>query len=215
MYCRTDIVETRKGFVQGRTITQLDGEFRLNPVDVFLGIPYALPPIGPRRWETDRFQTDTDKHKFEQSENNETKGRPFQNLWINLYWLKTIRFCCVVFAVREISCMERFQVTFNGRAEMVLIFVGRMFSIISDQFTDSTIFQNFCKWNVDTRLWSLAPATNNLYGVFFSPLLQTSITTLSCFAFLHSNSCYIYSVKLSFSFSHEERSLLIICWHSD
>ena len=25
------------------------GEFRLDPVDVFLGIPYALPPIGPRR----------------------------------------------------------------------------------------------------------------------------------------------------------------------
>ena len=81
MYCRTDIVETRKGFVQGRTITQLDGEFSLNPVDVFLGIPYALPPIGPRRWETVRLQTDTDiKNKCKQSENNETKARPFQRL---------------------------------------------------------------------------------------------------------------------------------------
>ena len=73
---RTEPVETRKGLVQGRTITLLggesdlfkvwwrssiilqsvkieilfcSGEFRLDPVDVFLGIPYALPPIGPRR----------------------------------------------------------------------------------------------------------------------------------------------------------------------
>ena len=47
---RTDIVETKKGFVQGRSITLLGGEFQLNPVDVFLGIPYALPPVGPRRY---------------------------------------------------------------------------------------------------------------------------------------------------------------------
>ena len=48
---RTDIVETKKGFVQGRSITLLGGEFQLNPVDVFLGIPYALPPVGPRRYK--------------------------------------------------------------------------------------------------------------------------------------------------------------------
>ena len=47
---RTEVVETRKGLVQGRSITLLGGEFRLDPVDVFLGIPYALPPVGPRRW---------------------------------------------------------------------------------------------------------------------------------------------------------------------
>lgn len=47
--CRTEVVETKKGFVQGRSITQLGGEFHLDPVDVFLGIPYALPPVGPRR----------------------------------------------------------------------------------------------------------------------------------------------------------------------
>lgn len=50
MIARTEVVETRKGLVQGRSITLLGGEFRLDPVDVFLGIPYALPPVGPRRW---------------------------------------------------------------------------------------------------------------------------------------------------------------------
>jgi len=43
-------VATRKGLVQGRTITLLGGEFALDPVDVFLGIPYASPPVGPRRF---------------------------------------------------------------------------------------------------------------------------------------------------------------------
>ena len=47
---RTEVVETKKGFVQGRSITLREGEFHLDPVDVFLGIPYALPPIGPRRF---------------------------------------------------------------------------------------------------------------------------------------------------------------------
>merc|ERR1719410_502751 len=50
MFPRTEVVETKKGFVQGRSITLLGGEFRLDPVDVFLGIPYALPPVGPRRF---------------------------------------------------------------------------------------------------------------------------------------------------------------------
>lgn len=50
MFPRTETVETRKGSLQGRTITLLGGEFKLEPVDVFLGIPYALPPVGPRRF---------------------------------------------------------------------------------------------------------------------------------------------------------------------
>ena len=36
----------RKGKVEGRTISLVGGEFGLDPVDVYLGIPYALPPIG-------------------------------------------------------------------------------------------------------------------------------------------------------------------------
>ena len=36
----------RKGKVEGRTISLVGGEFNLDPVDVYLGIPYALPPVG-------------------------------------------------------------------------------------------------------------------------------------------------------------------------
>ena len=36
----------RKGDLQGRTITLKGGAYPLEPVNVFLGIPYALPPTG-------------------------------------------------------------------------------------------------------------------------------------------------------------------------
>ena len=36
----------RKGDLQGRTITLKGGAYPLKPVNVFLGIPYALPPTG-------------------------------------------------------------------------------------------------------------------------------------------------------------------------
>jgi hypothetical protein len=40
----------RKGKVEGRTISLVGGEFELDPVDVYLGIPYALPPVGIWRY---------------------------------------------------------------------------------------------------------------------------------------------------------------------
>ncbi|XP_023325027.1 carboxylesterase 1C, partial [Eurytemora carolleeae] len=43
---RTQVISTRKGKVQGRTISLVGGEYKLDPVDVYLGIPYALPPTG-------------------------------------------------------------------------------------------------------------------------------------------------------------------------
>ena len=39
---RTDVVNTKEGPVRG---------FKIKDVDVFLGIPFAAPPVGNLRWQ--------------------------------------------------------------------------------------------------------------------------------------------------------------------